>query len=574
MSARRRRKQEQPSSSGAERPAREPILRRYSEFLLMALVVAAGAIFLALLLSPSSFYSAVTHKESGAFYRQPEGGAQRLQAGRNDLQRSIYQSMSTGSALRCRSALDLMLRTIADSEQMDVDASSAMDAYRRDPHNDLTRLVSAMVFVLADAPPAQAGGLSPETARALYDKLSTVLELTTATGVATTFHMDVVANMRAVYRAHFSRPDVALQVAEIDAPYFVIQPQRYPAHWDGFPAMQRRLGAIAASLEAVGQHREAAKCRAWFHRPMLELIEREPDTPMRLLCLDLLIRNLPETSPARASLTRMRDEFVQHAADAPVDRTDLTGQRTAVAPAEYRAVQAWLIAAIVLALVAAGAGGAYVVALALGPFIGGQRELAPRSRSPQGDRWVLGVRLILLGGYVCTAAAAPRGPFSDHWTLHMMILSVWAGLSVACAFSGFHDRPIELPWIASLAFILPLAPIVLYFVPPRSVVEFSRYMDQWMHPMWAGIGIASIGAVVAFALNCRRLRAIRKTAALICATTACFTMAAYAVHSVADVNWQEAAVPGRLDEFTARLGDGWWERLLVPLKPELLGIAP
>jgi len=574
MSARRRRKQEQANSSGAEKPAGESILRRYAEPILMALAMAAGAIFLALLLQPSSFFNAVMHRESGAFYRQPEGRAQRLQAGRNDLQRQVYQTMSRGSALQSRSRLSDMLVTIALSEHEEVDASSAIDALRLDPHNDLTHLVSAMVLVLADAPPASAGSPSPELARALFDKLSMTLELSPPTGVATTFHMDVLASLQAMYRSHFSRPDVALMVAEIDAPYFVIQPLRHAAYWDGFPAMQRRLGAIAGALAASGQHREAAHCRAWFRRPMLELIEREPDTPMRLLCLDLVIRDLPEASSARKSLVQLRDDFMQHSAEAPADRTDLTGLRTAVAPSEYRATQALLIASITLGLIVAGATGAYFLALALSLLIRNQLETVPRKRSALLVHWLTATGLILLGVYVCTAAAAPRGPYSAHWTLHMIVLSAWVGVGAAFAFAGFHDRPSGSPWILRPAFILPMAPIVLYFLPPVSVVQFSRYMDRWMHPLWAGVIIASIGAIITLLLNVRRLRAVRKSAAMIGATTACLALGTYGVHALADDRWQEVATSGRIDEFAARLGAGWYERSVAPLKPELLGTMP
>lgn len=537
----------------------------------MALALTAGAIFVALMLRPSSFFNAVMHKESSAFYRQPEARAQLLQTGRGDLQRHVYQMMVQGSALQSRSRLDDMLRAIDRSEHEDVDASSAMDAVRHDPHNDLTHLLSAMVLAFADAPPSSAGPLSPELARTLFDKIATVLELTPPTGVATTYYMDVLANMQAVYRSHFSRPDVAMLVAEIDAPYFVIQPSRYPSYWDGFPAMQRRLDAIASVLEASGQKREAAQCRAWFRRPMVELIEREPDTPMRLLCLDLLTEELPEASPAKKSLITMRDEFVQHAADAPTDRTDITGQRTAVAPSEYRAAQASLIAALALALVGAGAMGAYFLALVLGLFARNQLETAPRGRAAWLVRWMAAIGLILLGVYVCTAAAAPRGPYSAHWTLHMIILSAWVGMGAAVAFSGFHDRPSVSPWFLRAAFIVPIAPIVLYFLPPIWVVAFSRYMDRWMPPLWAGVLIASLGAALGLMLNIHRLRAIRKSASLLCVTIVCLALGVYGVHSFLDVRWQDAAAQGHIDEFSARLGAGWYERFIVPHRLELLG---
>lgn len=574
MSARRRRKQEPLNSSGAEKPPGEPILRRYSEAILMALATAAGAIFLALLLRPSSFFNAVMHKESGAFYRQPEGRAQRLQTGRNDLQRQIYQTMSRGSALNSRSRLSDMLVTIAMSEHEEVDASSAMDAVRLDPHNDLTHLLSALVVVLADAPPSSAGSPSPELARGLFDKISMTLELSSPTGIATTFHMDVLANLQAVYRSHFSRRDVALMMAEIDAPYYVIQPLRQAAYWEGFPAMQRRLNAIAAALETSGQGREAAQCRAWFRRPMLELVEREPDTPMRLFCLDLVIKDLPEASSARKSLEQLRDDFVRHAAEAPADRTDLTGLRTAVAPSEYRATQALLIAAITLGLMGAGAMGAYFLALALSLVIRNQFESAPRGRSALLVHWLAALGVVFLGVYVCTGTAASRGPYSAHWTLQMIILSAWVGVGAAFAFAGFHDRPSGSPWVLRAAFILPMAPLVLYFLPPVWVVEYSRYMDRWMHPLWAGVLIASVGALTALLLNVRRLRAVRKSAAMVCATAACLALGALGVHTFADVRWQDAAVRGRIDEFAARLGAGWYERSVAPHKPELLGTMP
>ncbi len=564
MSARRRRSQELLNSSGAEAPTGEPIFRRYGEFVFMALAIAAGAIFLALLQSPASFYSAVMHKEASDFYKQP-------QTSRTRLQTAAFQMMRSGSALQNRSALDAMLRAIADSEHEETDASSALDAYRRDPHNDLTRLVSAMVVVFADAPQPMVGGFPIEVARDLYDKLAMILGFTKPTGVALTLHMEVVANLRPGYREHFSRPDVAMLMVEIDAPYFAIHPERYAAYWDGFPAMQRRLDEIAASLDAAGQHNEAATCRSWLQRPMLEVIEREPDTPMRLLCMDLLIRDLPEVSRARQSLVAMRDDFMRHAADSPSDRMDITGERTAIAPAEYRTAQTWLIAAITAVLIAAGAGGAYLIALVLSFLIGRQIEMAPRPFAARNIRWIAATALIVIAMFVCAGTASPRGPFSAHWTLQMVILSVWVGLSLAMALSRFHDRPSALPWTARMSGILLLAPITLYLLPPISIVEFSRFMDKWMHPMWAGILVASIGAIAALLLNIRRMRAVRKTAALICVAAAWLAMGAYAVHSAADVRLQEAAVAGRSDEFAARLGSDWKTRLLAPIKAELLG---
>lgn len=540
----------------------------------MALALAAGAIFLALLLRPASFYNAVTHKEASAFYRPSNDRAKLLQTSRTDLQRQVYQTMSRGSALHSRNRLNEMLQTIADSEFEDVDASSALDAFRLDPHNDLTHLCAAMVLVLADAPPSSAGPFSPELAKAMFDKLSMTLELTPPTGVATTFYMDVLANLQAVYRSHFSRPDVALMVAEIDAPYFVIQPHRHAAYWEGFPAMRCRLWEIAAALDAAARHREAAQCRAWFRRPMIELIEREPDTLMRLLCVDLMVNDLPESSPARKSLVQLRDDFVRNAAEAPTDRTDITGERTAVAPSEYRAAQASLIASIVLSLMGAGAVGAYVLCLLLSMFVSNQLEIVPRARTARMVQWVVATGLIMLGVYVCTGTADPRGPYSAHWTLHMVILSAWVGAGVAFAFSNVHERPSGLPWPLRVAFIISIAPIVLYFLPPVWVVQFSRSMDRWMHPLWAGVLYATVGVMLALMLNIRRLRGVRMSAALIAATTACLALGTYGVHVLLDSRWQDAAVPGRIDEFGARLGAGWYERFVVPHKPELLGTTP
>jgi len=569
MSNRRRRKQEHSNSGGGEATAaRDPFLRRYSEFLWMALALSAGAIFLALIQRPTSFYSAVQKAEWSAYNERPAPGAFLLHRGREGLIRSIQETLNRGDIARQRDSLEAMLRAVVASEGGPIDAASAMDAKLKDSHNDLTSLVAAMVLTAPDERPQPSQPLTAEGARVQFQKMSTILELTPPSGTASTYNREIRAVLHAAYRGYFSRPEVAMIIADAEGAFLI------RSHLTAFPIMHRRLSALATALDAAGDPHEAEQCRQWFRRVMWEVIESEPDVPTRLLCIDLLMSDLSAGASGRKALMELRDAFVDHAAAAPMDRADPSGARSAVAPEAYRSTQAWLMAAVALGLAAAGAAGAYALSLVLSPFMGSQKEMTERTRQSQVVHWLIAQGLILLSVYVVVGTATPRGPFSDHWALHMSILAALIGFNTGVGFSGFHDRPFELPWGTRLALIVPMAPMVLVFAPPEWIVVFSRWADRWMHPMWAGLLIAAAGAFLSFVLNIRRLRGIRRTAAMICGTTAFLALAAYAVHASADARWMQAAARGREDEFSARLGSQWFEQRLSPLKRELLGGQP
>ncbi len=310
---------------------------------------------------------------------------------------------------------------------------------------------------------------------------------------------------------------------------------------------------------------------------MWELLDREPDAPNRLFYIELMARDLPETSPARNALERIRDEYLDRAASRADGSHGSGWSRTSAAQELYRATQDWLVTSLVLALAAAGAGGAFVCSIVVGRFCK-QNALEPRVR-PFKSHLVLCIvaqAVLFLCAFIAMKAASPRGPMSDHWSLLMTIASVLLGFSVALAFAGFQDSAETQPsWPMRMGgFLIPIATVVIFLFPPIWFTQFSRSVDRWMHPMWAGILVAVLLGAIGMLLNVRRVKFVRRTASRLCCSSILLALCLYGAHSWVDANLIEAGARGRLDEFEARLGSDWKQRYLTPIKLEVLGEGP
>ncbi len=178
MSARRLRKQARSNSSGGDSIAPGGGISRYSDFLLMALAIFAGRHFSCeLLYRPASFYCAVQQFEARSLADREAGGARLMRISWENLRDTVRVRLNEGSLAQCRDALDAMFRSIVGSASGGIDAASAMDAKRKDPHNDLSTLAAAMVILAADADAAPPAGGPGEKARNDFQKLSSIIEL-------------------------------------------------------------------------------------------------------------------------------------------------------------------------------------------------------------------------------------------------------------------------------------------------------------------------------------------------------------------------------------------------------------
>jgi len=565
MANRRRNSQEPSNSGGSDAAPRPSILQRYSDVLMIAPALVVGVALAALFFRPSSFLSAVQKTEWRNYIEPPAAGAVLMHRGRESLIRSVREQLNRGSLARQRDSLHGMLSEIIDSQSGPVDASSALNAKALDPHNNLTALVSAMLIVAPEETGPDWQALSGPAARERFFKLSTILELAPPTDVSSTYYGTIRSVLYSVYRGYFSRPDVAMAVADAEGPFLI------RSHMQALPILQARINALASALQADGAVREAEQTRIWLRRVLLELLAGDEDVTTRLLCADLLARDLTGSQTASDALNNLRDTFVDRAAAAPMDRMDPSGARTVVAPDAYSRVLASMMAAGALALMAAGAALAWLIAVCLSPFVRNQVEAAAPDKTARVGPLIVSIALTLICTAVLVMAAYPRGPYSDHWTVQMIILCAVIGFNAAVGLACAYDRPGDRPRMFRLSPIISLAPAVLVFAPPTVVVQLSRWFDGWISPLWGGLAVGAAMALTAVMLNARHLSGIRRSAAAVCCMSVALALATYALHFAADSTWADAAVPGRLDEFGARLGSDWRQERLGPVRRAVMG---
>ena len=552
--------------------------------LCMALALAAGAIFLALTLSPASFLSAYRQVEVS---RISEASASGKPSETNwvDLRKAIAGRIANTALAVRRDALNNLVNTVIRVDELpgtvsmaDADASNT-----KDQSNLLAGLCAAVVLDAVTTPSAPARPISattqpittPDSAelRTRFNgvELRVRRDLSTS-GRTTLYNDDVAAVRRDVMAVYFSRADVLAATTEYAA-YFAVN-----GHFAALPILQRRLNALAAALDSAGMTAEAKQCRAWVRRCLWELLTGERDPATRLLCADLLSTQVDLDAKAAQALRRLVGDYQDRAAAAPIDRADRAARSPAVLPDQYRTVLDRLATALSATLAGAGAWLAALICL-LAALVSRRRNDSSetgtiKSLFPRATiNWthvIIGAICFPVAGKGLAWHLSGRG-ISEDWAIVSAIVSMVIGFVLPILFPFRHsNRPGRTVAALGIAVFL----LVLVFIEPTTISWALRTPPLRAHP-W--IGVAVIAHLICFAaLYLGPASWHRKTrdAAILSLCWLVVGAVGYQFHRAADDSYLSRVAEARADEFASRLGSDWQDRYLADIKKTILEERP
>jgi putative effector of murein hydrolase LrgA (UPF0299 family) len=171
---------------------------------------------------------------------------------------------------------------------------------------------------------------------------------------------------------------------------------------------------------------------------------------------------------------------------------------------------------------------------------------------------------------------ASYGCYSTVWAVVAAASGLAAGALTACLLaSAWPEGGVAAPRrriVAGAALIvLALLPGIL---PAPVVARLVRGADIAVGIVPAAIVVIAVAGLAGVLISRARLRTLAAVAVLTwCANIVC-ALVVHQVHRAADRTYQQSAAAGKLDEFSARLGAGWQDKYLGPVRKLLAKDEP
>ncbi len=443
----------------------------------------------------------------------------------------------------------IVIRSVAERD--------AREALAADPDNLFARLLCACILDM---------GLERDAADSeqRFGSMKRVVDGSAPADTAKLYNDEFRRLWHARVSPHVRRPDVAASMVAF------LSWGEIEEHIGILPRVRQRLQGLSDQLRRMDDHLpESIECDTWFARCAAMLLQNEADAATRLLCADLLGRDMDAKAAGAKELRQMRADFNAAADSASVDVFEQSGTaRKTVAPSAYRKTLYSLLATIVCLVLAIAATSLLLLSLILAPVSSILARGNPPAVQNRQSPFVLRLALICAPTILSLVVVLPHFGrpryFSDNWLFVAAMMLVAFGILAPIAVASLSikpDRPLRRARI--VAALVPAMFAAVFFMLPASIVAWvCRALD-----LSIGTSLVlgpCIVAAAAFALyiSPAEPRRIAATAARMLAVNVLLALCIWGYHRAVDRQYQQAVVAGRFDEVAARLGQDWQQTYL------------
>jgi hypothetical protein len=517
--------------------------------IMAALASVATAVFLAQVLSPTSFLSAVRGVEIKAISR----------AQWDEMYQSLRSRLSTEPVARKHDAIARLLALLIEVERGRQPAADVLPTAKSYLDADSDNLVSRLTYaILEDRQSAAAGGAArPPTDR--FAAIKRIVDAEPRANVSRLYNEEFTQAWHEVLKLHFKRADVAASLTTSLDHFQIVD------HYAALPMIQQQIAAIAAGLRKEGHTAEAETCTRWLGRMMLGLIDSEKDAGTRLLCADLMAKSVGQVD-IHMELSDFRTVYKKQAIASLPDPVHLY-RAPAVCSNVYRCVWSWGFAFGAAFLTAVGAmlsvAAGCVAALLRRKRQTGSSDLAVIHRADVVKSAAMSFVFVAILEYVYVCRFA-FGIFSTSWGVQVCSATISLGalfVTLSC-FVNWPPKGRTATIHLTVIFFLMAMLLILGASVPVATNRFLRPLDLKLGVAKIAIVVAGLLVIVSGWLSPVRPKLFASVAISVWTIASFLALASLQVHHRVDEQYQRDVAAARLDEFSNRLGPDWQDHYL------------